>query len=256
MKIVTFNLRCVWIGDGINGFIHRAGMVFEKIDNERPDVICFQECKEKHADFFERHMPEYQLIYNGRLEDRRGEGLATAVRKETVEVLGQDCFWLSPTPNVPGSRFPEQSDCPRICQVLLLRIKGTDEPFWVYNNHLDHRSDLARILGIRQVMERVQQDQSRAKLPVFLMGDFNALPGSETVRYCDEYKEFPIRELTGGCEITFHDFGRKQAPYRIDYIYADEKTARREHKVELWTDELDGIFLSDHYPICLTIGTL
>lgn len=45
LKVVTFNFRCVWkgYGDGINGFVHRAGMVYEKIMREKPDVIMFQE---------------------------------------------------------------------------------------------------------------------------------------------------------------------------------------------------------------------
>lgn len=253
MKFVTFNLRCVWIGDGINGFLHRAGMVLDKIDTEKPDVICFQEVVAKQADFLGRHLPEYQLVYNGRDVQRRGEGLAVAIRKESVEVLGQDCFWLSSTPDVPGSRFAEQSDCPRICQALLLRMKGEEQPFYVYNNHLDHRSDSARILGIRQVLERVCRDQQRAALPVFIAGDFNALPESETIRFCESFEAFPIVELTGECDITFHNFGRKSAPCRIDYIYVDSRTAAREHRVERWKDELDGIFLSDHYPIALEI---
>lgn len=251
MKIVTFNLRSVWIGDGINGFIHRAGMILDKIDTERPDVICFQEAIEKHADFLTRHLPEYQLVYNGRTVNRRGEGLITAVRKDSVEVLGQDCFWLSPTPDVPGSRYEQQSDCPRVCQAMLLRMKGADEPFYVYNNHLDHRGDQARIMGIRQVMERVKKDQERAKLPVFIMGDLNATPESETVQYLYGYSDFPVTELTDKFELTFHNYGNKQPPYRIDYIFADEKTAKLPYQIGLWADELDGIYLSDHYPICL-----
>ena len=256
MKIVTFNLRSVWIGDGINGFIHRAGMILNKIDEEQPDVICFQEAIEKHAAFLNKHMPDYLLVYNGRTTDRRGEGLITAVRRESVEVLGQDCFWLSPTPNVPGSRYEQQSDCPRVCQAMLLRMKGEDEPFYVYNNHLDHRGDQARIMGIRQVMERVKADQERAKLPVFILGDLNATPESETVQYLYGYEPFPVTELTGGFELTFHGYGTKQPPYRIDYIFADQETANKEHRIEMWTDELDGIYLSDHYPICLEIAQL
>lgn len=254
MKIVTFNLRSVYIGDGINGFIHRAGMILDKIDTEKPDILCFQECIEKHALFLDRHMPEYHLIYNGRNTDRRGEGLAVAVRKDTVEVLGQDCFWLSPTPDVPGSRYQEQSDCPRVCQAMLLRIKGTETPFWVYNNHLDHRGDQARILGIKQVMERVLEDQKRFALPVFILGDLNATPESETVQYLYDYSAFPVTELTAQFELTFHGFGKKQPPYRIDYIFTDKETAQKERSICMWEDELDGIYLSDHYPICLEIG--
>ncbi len=255
MKFVTFNLRSVWIGDGINGFLHRAGMILDKIDRELPDVICFQEAIPNHAQFLEKHMPDYYLVYNGRDAARRGEGLAIAVRKETVEVLGQDCFWLSPTPNIPGSRYPIQSACPRICQAALLRMKGSDEPFYVYNNHLDHISDSARIQGIGQVLARVQADSEKCRLPVFIAGDFNALPDSETIQYCEHYEPFPLEELTKSCRslATFHNFGKKEGPYQIDYIYADCETAKRNFTVTPWLDELDGIFLSDHYPILIEI---
>ena len=45
IKIVTFNLRCVWNGvDAQNSFVHRAGLIWEKVNEEKPDVIAFQEC--------------------------------------------------------------------------------------------------------------------------------------------------------------------------------------------------------------------
>ena len=42
LKIVTFNVRQPWDypEDGVNSFIHRAGMVLTKIDDEKPD-ICY-----------------------------------------------------------------------------------------------------------------------------------------------------------------------------------------------------------------------
>ena len=66
MKIVTFNIRCPWVDDGINSLPHRLGAILDKIDNERPDIVCFQEVIEKTAEFFRRHQPEYEAFYNGR----------------------------------------------------------------------------------------------------------------------------------------------------------------------------------------------
>ena len=52
LKIASYNLRCIWTkGDGVNCFLHRAGMVLDKINAEKPDVICFQECIDKKGDF-------------------------------------------------------------------------------------------------------------------------------------------------------------------------------------------------------------
>ena len=46
MKILSFNIRCPWKDrDGKNDFIHRAGLIYDKIETEQPDVIAFQEVK-------------------------------------------------------------------------------------------------------------------------------------------------------------------------------------------------------------------
>lgn len=41
-SIVTFNIRYVYDDiDEINNFIHRAGFIYDKIGNEKPDIIGF-----------------------------------------------------------------------------------------------------------------------------------------------------------------------------------------------------------------------
>lgn len=256
MKIVSFNIRCPWVDDGINTLPHRLGAILEKLDHEKPDVVCFQEVLERTVTFFEKHAPDYTVLYCGRQKNYDGEGLMTLIRKDTVQLMATDFFWLSPTPYVPASRFEEQSVCPRVTQALLLRIRGEAQPFWVYNNHLDHISDRARILGIRQVLARVAEDQDRCAAPVFILGDFNAKPNSETIRYCDTFEAFPLVNVTKDLGVTFHNFGEHLTTGKgdqIDYIYTDRVTAAKSYTVEKWTDEQDGIFLSDHYPIALII---
>lgn len=57
MKVVTYNLSCDWDScDGINSFIHRAGMIYERLDAEMPDIIAFQEVVPKSIRFFKTHM--------------------------------------------------------------------------------------------------------------------------------------------------------------------------------------------------------
>ena len=98
MKIVTFNIRCPWVDDGINSLPHRLGAILNKIDEEQPDIVCFQEVIEKTVAFFKRHASEYLVLYSGRCENYDGEGLMTLIRRDTVDLLATDFFWLSPTP--------------------------------------------------------------------------------------------------------------------------------------------------------------
>ena len=253
MIICTFNLRCVWDGDGVNAFVNRAGLILEKIAAAKPDVIGFQEGTVQILAFLERHLPDYVIVFNQRDANFGGEGLAIAIRKETAGLVGLDFFWLSETPDVPGSRFAEQSWCPRVTQGAICRRKSDGKLFRVYNTHLDHESDSARILGVRCLMGRMAADLAKHDFPFFLLGDFNATPESETIRFCDTCDLVPMVELTRSVGGTFHDFGRRE-PIKIDYIYAGAKTAVLPYTAERWEERLGGVFLSDHYPVCVTVG--
>ena len=85
MKIVTFNLRCWWAEeDEINNFLHRLGLISERIHQDLPDVIGFQEVGARQYVYLERLLPEYTLVGQLRNADFTGEGLYVAARKETM----------------------------------------------------------------------------------------------------------------------------------------------------------------------------
>lgn len=251
LKVVTFNIRCVWKGcvDGINGFIHRAGMIYEKVMNELPDVILFQELTQEHLELLKRMLPEYSFFGHFREEDFTGEGIYTAARDERIQVLGFDSYWISPTPYVPGSRFENQSVCPRTCLTLKIRDRLTNKVFKAVNLHLDHISDEARIAGIHMVLDRIYEDKQQDDIPVLIGGDFNALPDSETIKYCNGYKKIKLSDVTDKIETTFHNYGKIKE--KIDYIYVTESLKNVVKSVYVWDDSDEGIYLSDHYPICV-----
>lgn len=137
MKLVTFNLSCDWNScDGINSFVHRAGMIYDRILEEMPDVLAFQEVIPRSLDFLRRLFPEYEFFGQLRTEHFDGEGLYTAVRRDTYDATAFEAFWMSPNPYEPGSRFPEQSECPRVCILTDLRNRKTGERLRLLNVHL------------------------------------------------------------------------------------------------------------------------
>lgn len=253
VKIVSFNLRCAYSADGVNSFIHRAGNILDTINREKPDIICAQEAVPEHVAFLRKNLSDYITVYNGRKADFGGEGLALIIKKDRINLIGLDFFWLSETPYVPASRYPEQSSCPRICQAALFQIDGTDKIFYVYNNHLDHVGDYARIRGIEQVLERVKQDNERMPFPLFILGDFNATPDSETLQYCYNYEPVELVDHTTHIPTTFHRFGTLGRDSKIDYIFTDKATAPKVKSVEVWDQVINGIYLSDHYPVAMTV---
>ena len=252
MKIVTWNVRCVWKAevDGINSFVHRAGLIYEKISAEKPDAIAFQEVTPQILELLKRVLPEYGFFGSGRLEDYGGEGLYIAWHKDSFALMGGEVFWLSPTPYVAGSRFETQSDCPRVCPMVKLRDLKTNECMRLWNIHLDHVSDEARRLGLKCLFDFVEHFSEMDSTPHIILGDFNATPESETMTWCEEREG--ITDVSKGFQTTFHGFGRRDDE-KIDYIYVSNVLKEKVRKTELWTDEHDGVYLSDHYPVCMEI---
>lgn len=257
LKIATFNIRSVYLGDDKeNSFIFRSGMILEKIREESPDLICFQEVIDPIRDFLNHHLDGYDLYGYGRNANRRGEGVTIAVKRGLFTLISFDSFWLSPTPLVPASRYPGQSSCPRICPVAVF-LAPNGKLFRVVGVHLDHVSDDARILGIKQITEYLAKVQG--ELPcdaTIVLGDFNARETSETMKWVDENTVFPLVEVTGETGPTFHWWGRLVAgsndpPRKIDFIYLDPKSAESARNLTMWKDEHFGIYLSDHYPFSI-----
>lgn len=253
MKIVTYNLRNQWHRDGENGFIHRVGLMYHVIEREQPDVIAFQEVMPRQLEVLEKIFPDYMFVGQGRDADLQGEALYTAIKKSTCQFCGMDIFWLSPQPYVPATRFETQSECPRICVDVLVRHKESGKMVRVYNVHLDHIESVAKEQGMEVVLAKMAEDQDKLACEAVLLGDFNEEPKGPAVTYCNEYDKLKIIDLTTEITGTFHDYGKREF-CKIDYIFVTEGLAANVAKVEAWTTEHSGIYLSDHYPIAATFN--
>ena len=245
MKIATINQRCVYNKDGNQSFVHRGIILCDKIESEKPDVIGFQEVTPLSIKVLEKLLPEYLFVGQFRSKKYDGEGLFTAVRKETCDVLGFETIWLSPTPYVAGSRFENQSNCPRICVEAKIRHRESGKVFRLYNIHLDHISDEARVLGMEVAFNFI--DSFKDGAPIVVLGDFNAEPDSKTIEMCNARKD--ISDVTTHIPATFHGFGKCDT-MKIDYIYLSKELADCVKNTVAWDDQVNGVSLSDHYPIC------
>ena len=248
MKFVTFNIRCDYDQDGENSFRFRKPLILEKIAKERPDILCFQEVLPHVAAWLKENLTDYYVVGCGRGESLDGEQVSIAYRKDRYNLIQMDTFWLSETPLVPASRYPEQSDCPRVTTVAAFAECDTGRVFRVANTHLDHLGARARERGLTQILECLDAQALFPDAPVILAGDFNAEPDGEELR---AFERFPgYVNATEGVGVTFHGFMRGKTE-RIDYIYL--RGALKCAGVEKWADERGGVYLSDHYPLCVRL---
>ena len=248
IKVVTFNLRCDVFSDTNNRWQRRKGLILDRLTDEAPDLIGFQECQPGMGDFLKRYLPEYLFVGCGRSADYSGENNMIGIRRERFELMALETFWLSPTPDVPGSRYDDQSDCPRICTNVLLRTLDTNRLLRFYNTHLDHVSESARVLGAQAVMGRMKEQlRGRESLPVLLTGDMNTTPGSPTMLCFTQDDELPLTDQTVGLP-SFHAYGRRCPSTQIDFILSRGFVPVR--PAVAWRERPYGFYLSDHDALC------
>lgn len=248
MKIVTYNLRNLYRGDGVNSFIHRAGLILDTIREKKPDIICFQEATAANIGFLRRYLaPEYTVLLTQREPGLTGEGSAVAYRPELITLYGLEVFWLSPTPETIASKFEGQSQHSRICQNLLFKNEETGNIFRIYNLHLEERSEDVRALQMELVLNRAATET----YPTLLMGDLNTYPTGAVIAHC---LEEGLVDITAHIPYSFHRFGTCNPNVKLDYVLAKPELAILCSDVQIWDACVNGIYLSDHYPIEFTIA--
>ena len=172
------------------------------------------------------------------------EGCPIFWRTDRFEMLDSGSFWLSETPEVMSKDWG--SSHYRIAVYVILRDKNTDKEFAVFNTHLDHVSDEARINGIKVVLDKISEF---GDLPSYLMGDMNATDDTETIlstkdSFDDAKKISPVTEDTR----TFHGWGDPEENERIDYILISKGDAQV-FEYHVLNNLHDGVYSSDHSSI-------
>lgn len=246
MKFVTFNIRCDCGQDGDNNFEFRKPLIVKKLANEQADILCFQEVLPHVAQWLKEILTDYVVIGCGRGEKLDSEQMTVAFKRDKFNLIEMRTFWLSETPYVPGSRYAEQSDCPRTCTEAVLFHHESGKVLRVVNTHLDHVGVGARVLGLRQILNHLDKVVLFPEAATVLCGDFNAWPTGDELKVFDEFEGYA--NATDGIGITYHGYMKSNHPECIDYIFTKGPITCA--KVEKWTDEENGVFLSDHFPVC------
>ena len=133
----------------------------------------------------------------------------------------------------------------------ILTDHTSGEDFVVFNTHLDHVSDEARIKGISVVLEKIAQF---GDLPAVIMGDFNALEGSET--YLSATENFLDAQYAAAetCQShTYQNWGDPESYKRLDYFMISREGFRVD-RYDVIHPIHEGIYASDHCPIVLHIA--
>jgi endonuclease/exonuclease/phosphatase family metal-dependent hydrolase len=136
------------------------------------DVLGLQEVFAEQSDYLLEKLPQYAKVGVHRDDGKRaGEASPVFFRKSRFEALKSGTFWLSETPDVPGSKSWGTA-CTRLCSWVLLKDKANDRTFCFANTHTDHVSELARKEGMLLIIRRMREF-APAGTPLVFTGDHN-----------------------------------------------------------------------------------
>ena len=268
----TINVRCP--GDGGDLVWYRRMPRVAKIVRDHGfDLFGVQEAVVHQAAILDTELPAFARVGCGRDADRNGEAMYIYYRKNRFECLEDGTFWLSATPDEPGSRIPG-AGCPRNCTWALFADRVTGRRFRFFNTHLDCASEAVRREELRILFDHALLPAKARGETIFLTGDFNETldkadtPETVATLFGEALAErakvnaiaLAYTELTDtyAASETPHDgpfrtgHGYHDEPSsRIDYVFATPDVRVLAHATI--TDKPEGQFATDHYPVAATI---
>ena len=257
IRVMSFNIRYGTASDGENRWDRRADLVFDTIRTYAPSILGLQEVLAFQAEALCAALPDYEFVGVGRDDgEAAGEFAPILFHSKTFELIDRGHFWLSETPDAPGS-VGWDAALPRIATWTRLRFrKHPLNEILVINTHFDHRGKRARIESAKILRRLVE---TMGGTPIVLLGDFNSPPGSQVPRILTEPRG-NLAELhdafarNGQSETgvgTHHGFRGNSDGARIDWIMHSRRFETLEMGIE--RGHRDGRYPSDHFPVTATL---
>ncbi len=254
IKVMTLNIRFDNPRDSINAWPNRAAMVAVFIDDQIPDLFGMQEVLWHQYEYLRAEVPGYRSVAAGRDDGLRGgEACPVFWRLGRFDRLADGTFWLSATPDVPGS-VGWGAALTRITTWVRLYDKEAKDTLVFFNTHFDHISDSARVMSSGVLLGMVKKIAGDNQFVI--TGDFNARPESLAIARMKEgdlaVDSYLASETPpAGVNYTFNGWKDEPGEGRIDYIFVRNGMKVMSHETHRVIE--DGVFISDHWPVTAVI---
>lgn len=231
----------------------RKTLVFDQVLSQKPAIIGFQEAvKGQQFDDLKNGLPEYESFGDSRNEHSRLFSLSWLISKhwdaknecspifynpKEVILIASGTFGLNPY------LFSKQQ-LPRVCTWGLFQDNKSQKQFYVYNAHLDNKSEHIRLEQLNIILKHNKIGKHNQSLPVILMGDFNTKIEGKIKTKIEKAGFKPAREvakIAKGPKETrtgWHDKELKE----IDHILVKNIDVKEFEVIQ----NAEGIYPSDH----------
>ena len=257
LRVMSFNIRYDEPRDGVNAWPNRKTKVADVIRFHKADIVGVQEALLSQLRDLEKLLPDFAWCGVGRTDGKEaGEYSAILYNKSRFQLLETNTFWLSETPDRPGSMGWDAA-YPRVVTWAKFKDRVSKKTFIHFNTHFDHRGEKAQKESAALILKKVGEIAGR--FPFVLAGDLNVTEDSEayktlkngnsTTRLADA--KYASTHGHFGGDSTFNEFKELQPGRKIDYIFVREGMLVTEHGA--LSDRWNGLWASDHIPVIAEI---
>lgn len=259
IRAMSWNIRYDNPRDGVNAWKNRKDWVAQIIKTEKADIVGLQEALLRQLNDLKKGLPHLAVYGVGRDDGKtRGEHAPILYRRDRFAPMAKSTFWLSKTPEKPGSRDWDAA-ITRIASWIKLKDRRNGKVFYVLNTHFDHVGREARAKSAELLVEQLRK---RFKdHPVILTGDFNTLPDSTPYKTLTGSKEtkgaifldsfHTTKKKPQGPDSTWNGFRAIVPNRRIDFVFVSKGITVLSHRT--LDEQKQGRFPSDHLPVLVEL---
>jgi endonuclease/exonuclease/phosphatase family metal-dependent hydrolase len=247
---MTINIRMDTPRDSANAWPYRAPVITGFVNDRIPDLLGMQEVLWHQYQYLDSALAGYGSVAAGRDDGlRAGEACPVFFRLGRFERIEDGTFWLSATPEAPGS-VGWGAALTRISTWVRLYDRVKKDTLLFFNTHFDHISDSARVMSSGVLLGMVRKLAGDNEF--IITGDFNTRPESLAIGRMKEgglaVDSYLISETPpAGESYTFNGWKDEPGEGRIDYIFVRDGMKVLSHKTDRIVEE--GVFISDHWPV-------
>ncbi len=261
LTVMTYNIRNGKANDGENNWENRKALCASRITHFNPDIVGLQEAYDFQNDYLLATCPGYTAVGVGRDGGKNaGEFSTLFLRTNRFTIEKSGTFWLSETPDVPGSKSWDSS-LPRIATWARVHDQlANKKPLLIINTHFDHRGKEARKEAAKVIRSFIIKNRDDAG--IIVLGDFNSAPdspqyhslvdaGPDYVALQDAYRVMHPDESKDNAG-TFHGFSGTAKSARIDWILHGPHWRTTQAIVD--RHHIDARYPSDHFPVIAVLA--
>lgn len=254
LNVMTFNIRYNTKNDSLNAWPYRKDKAASQVLFHNVHILGVQEALHDQVMDLGQSLIKYKYTGVGR-DDGKTKGEYSAIFYDTtrLKLIESSTFWLSLTPEVPGSKGWD-ANITRIVTWAKFREIKNKKIFYVFNTHFDHIGTEARRESAKLLKQKVKL--IAGNIPVIITGDFNAKPSDEPIKVLTDVNDtdrFTDAKTIStsphyGPEGTFNGFASKERDNEpIDFVFIKGKWKVLQHATlsQTWA----GRFSSDHFPV-------